>query len=80
MFKKPDKVHQWIVLIFFIVSAIGAGGKITYDIDMNKTRSTENSETNEIIKTENAVIKAEIEHLKEQNQRALDKLDRLLER
>ena len=73
MFKKPEKIHQWLVLLGTICVSIGCVAKIAYDVEMNSDRSKENERTNQIIQTENAVIKNELKHINE-------KLDQLLER
>lgn len=80
MIKKPERIHQWLLLTFFVVGSIGAGGKIVYDIEMNKTRSEENQKTNRILDTKTTVLETKLDYLEEQNKRALEKLDELLKR
>jgi Tfp pilus assembly protein PilO len=76
----PEKYNHWITLVITIAAVFGLGFKISYDVEANTKRSEENSATVDIIDRDNAVIKNELKHLRDEQKKMSDKIDKILEK
>ena len=76
----PEKFNHWITFTVSCVLILGVGFKIQYDVDANTKRSEENQQTIDIIDKDNAVIQNELKHLREEQRKMSEKIDKILER
>mgnify|MGYP005812759905 CR=1 FL=1 len=87
MGKAPEKINHWVTLVISVVLILGVGFKIQYDVESSETTNTKQDKSIEMLEKQlqqerqnNAVIQNELKHLKDEQMKQGDKLDKILER